>query len=208
MFLTEWFLFSIEVFFHEHSRITGLKWKGEDVSLTPHYHFHPLYRHLDISRAVTAESSPLHIGSSRTRTGNPWFPSASRALQKDVWCTMVHGTNTYKSFSFLFHDKHLYLNTLLFLGYENVYMRRCFYGWVNGTKPVEDFEGALGPPFLYCGYYVWMALKMGDMNWGGWYGWDAVCEWGVGDIWMEWRIWIGVKYRLPTMVRSFSGHWR
>ena len=43
-----------------------------------YYHFHPLHRHLDISRAITAESSPLHIASSRTRTGNFWFPSASR----------------------------------------------------------------------------------------------------------------------------------
>ena len=31
---------------------------------------HPLHRQLDISRAITAESSPLHIGSSRTWTGN------------------------------------------------------------------------------------------------------------------------------------------
>ena len=29
-------------------------------------------------RAFLAESSPLHIASSRTRTGNLWFPSASR----------------------------------------------------------------------------------------------------------------------------------
>ena len=35
--------------------------EGEDISLTPHYHFHPLHRHLDISRLITAESSPLHI---------------------------------------------------------------------------------------------------------------------------------------------------
>ena len=42
----------------------------EGISITPHYHFHPLHRHLDISRAITAESSPLHIGSSRTRPGN------------------------------------------------------------------------------------------------------------------------------------------
>ena len=34
--------------------------KGEGISLTPHYHFHPLHRQLDISRAITAESSPLH----------------------------------------------------------------------------------------------------------------------------------------------------
>ena len=72
------FFFSIWVFFHDHSRITGLQGKGESISLTPHYHFHPLHRHLDISRAITAESSPLHIASSRTRTGNLWFPRASR----------------------------------------------------------------------------------------------------------------------------------
>ena len=69
--------FSIWVFFHEHSRITGLQEKGEGISLTPHYPFHPLHKHLDISRAIAAESSPLHIGSSRTRMGNLWFPSAS-----------------------------------------------------------------------------------------------------------------------------------
>ena len=38
----------------------------------------PLHGHLDISRAIAAESSPLHIAGSRTRTGNLWFPSASR----------------------------------------------------------------------------------------------------------------------------------
>ena len=31
----------------------------------------------DISRAITSESSPLHIVSSRTQTGNFCFPSAS-----------------------------------------------------------------------------------------------------------------------------------
>ena len=36
---------------------------GGGISLTPHYHFHPLHRHLDIRRAITAESSPLHIAS-------------------------------------------------------------------------------------------------------------------------------------------------
>ena len=47
--------------------------EGGGHSLTPHYHFHPLPRHLDISRAITAGSSPLHIGSSQTWTGNLWF---------------------------------------------------------------------------------------------------------------------------------------
>ena len=64
-------------FFHNHSRVTGLQGKGDGISLTPHYHFHPLHRHLDISWVITAESSPLHIGSCRTRTRNLWFPSAS-----------------------------------------------------------------------------------------------------------------------------------
>ena len=66
------FLFSIWVFFRNHSRITGLQEKGESISLTRHYHFQPLQRHLNISQAITAESSLLHIGSSRTWTGNLW----------------------------------------------------------------------------------------------------------------------------------------
>ena len=37
----------------------------EGISLTPHYYLHLLHRHLDISRVVTTESSPLHIGSSQ-----------------------------------------------------------------------------------------------------------------------------------------------
>ena len=36
------------------------------ISLTPFYHFHPLHRHLGISRAIATESSPLHIASRRT----------------------------------------------------------------------------------------------------------------------------------------------
>ena len=50
-----------------------------DISLPPQYHFHPLHRRLEIVRANAAESSPLHVGSSWTRTGNLWFPSASRS---------------------------------------------------------------------------------------------------------------------------------
>ena len=60
------------------SRITGLQGKGEGIPLTPRYHFHPLHTRLDIGRAITAGSSPLRIRNIRTRTGNLWFPSASR----------------------------------------------------------------------------------------------------------------------------------
>ena len=51
----------------------GQQEKGEAISLTPLYHFHPLHRHLDISHAITAESSPPDIASSRTRTGTFGF---------------------------------------------------------------------------------------------------------------------------------------
>ena len=53
--------FSIWVFFHEHLQIIGQQGKGEAISLIPLYHLHLL--HLDISCAITAESS--------------WFLSAS-----------------------------------------------------------------------------------------------------------------------------------
>ena len=69
------FFFSIWVFFYEYSRITGLQGKGEGISLTPHYHFHPLHRRVNIGRVITAESSPLHTASSRNRTGNLLFPN-------------------------------------------------------------------------------------------------------------------------------------
>ena len=38
--------------------------------------------HLDISRVITAESSPLHIAGSRTRTGNLWLPSALNEFKR------------------------------------------------------------------------------------------------------------------------------
>ena len=73
------FFLSIWVSFHGHSRVTGLQEKGEDISITLHYHFHLLYRHLDVSQAIAAESSPLHIVSSRTWSRNLWFPKGSKS---------------------------------------------------------------------------------------------------------------------------------
>ena len=64
------FFFSIGVFIQEHSRITGLQRKGKGITLTPHYHFHPLHRHLEINRTITVDSSPLHIASSPIQTAH------------------------------------------------------------------------------------------------------------------------------------------
>ena len=68
-----YFFFLWGFFFHKHSQITGLPGKGEGISLILHYHFHRLRRHLDISRAITAESSPLHIASARLEPGTFGF---------------------------------------------------------------------------------------------------------------------------------------
>ena len=84
--------FSIWVFFQKHSRIIGLRGKGEGISLTHHYHFHPIHRHLDISRAITGESSPLHIVSNRTRIRNLWFSSAPNTYSIFLitfWATII-----------------------------------------------------------------------------------------------------------------------
>ena len=42
------------------------------------YHIYSLHRHLDISRTIAADSSPLHIASSWTQIGHLWFLSESR----------------------------------------------------------------------------------------------------------------------------------
>ena len=47
IYINIYIFFSIWVFFHRHSRITGLQEKGEGILLTPHYHLHPLHRHFD-----------------------------------------------------------------------------------------------------------------------------------------------------------------
>ena len=61
--------------------------KWEAISLYPFCHFHSLHqgylqlpwlhRHVDISRVIAAETSPLSEAGSRTRTGNFWFPNVS-----------------------------------------------------------------------------------------------------------------------------------
>ena len=75
--LSVYLFVSIWFFFHKHSRFPGQQENGEHISLSPLYHPHPLHSHLDISQTITAESSFLHIASSRTRTENLYFPSAS-----------------------------------------------------------------------------------------------------------------------------------
>ena len=59
--LEQQIVFSIQVFYHQHSRSTGQQGKGEATSLTHLYHFRLLHRHLGISLAIIVQSSPLSI---------------------------------------------------------------------------------------------------------------------------------------------------
>ena len=77
------YFFSIWFFSWNHSQITGLQEKEEGISITPYYHSHSLHRHLDINRAITTESSPLHIGSRGTRTRNLFYTIRHPALVLD-----------------------------------------------------------------------------------------------------------------------------
>ena len=61
---------SHQSFLHEHSWFTGQQGRGNAISLIPLYYFHPPHRHLDTSWEIAAESSPLLIASSWTRTGS------------------------------------------------------------------------------------------------------------------------------------------
>ena len=45
----------IWAFFYEHARFTWQQWKGEGISVTPLYHFQPLYRQLDNSWSIAVE---------------------------------------------------------------------------------------------------------------------------------------------------------
>ena len=71
------FVFFYQGFFSRISWFTGQQGNGEAISLTSLYHFHLLYRHLDISQIIAAESSLLRIVGSRTHTSNLWFPIGS-----------------------------------------------------------------------------------------------------------------------------------
>ena len=61
--------------------------------VTPHYNFHSLHRHLDISRAIIAGSSPPHICSSRTRTRD------SLVFERKSLTTKLRALNWFCSFT-------------------------------------------------------------------------------------------------------------
>ena len=54
------------------------------LSLTPHYHFHPLHRHLGISQVITVERLPLHIDSNR----KPYIYLCNTYIH--IYCIYIH----------------------------------------------------------------------------------------------------------------------
>ena len=55
------------------------------LSSTALYHFHLFHRHLDISQEINAESSPMHIASSRTWTRNIFISKCKLLTTKLCW---------------------------------------------------------------------------------------------------------------------------
>ena len=74
----DWFLYDNGLR-HERVNIHGSSdYRGRrKLYLTPLYHFNPFHEHLDISRAITLESTPQHVASNQIWARNFWFPSAS-----------------------------------------------------------------------------------------------------------------------------------
>ena len=66
--------------------------------VSPFYHFQPLHRYLDISRVITAESSPLHIASSRTRTEKPLVSEQWKGALKTCFTELFGGA----AYTFIF----------------------------------------------------------------------------------------------------------
>ena len=128
------FFFSIWVFFHNHSRITGLQGKGEGICLTPHYHFHQSQRHLDISRTITAESSPLHIAS---RTCNGW--TSSEYLIYVQFTSYDHGgTSEIVMFIILIVIYFVLYSLSSYFHFPNLIILHFFYSRSNVTDTGED----------------------------------------------------------------------
>ena len=65
--------FFYQGFFFRISSFTGQQGKGEAITLTPLYHFHALYRRLNTSQVIAAESLPLRIAGSQTQIRELWF---------------------------------------------------------------------------------------------------------------------------------------
>ena len=65
--------FFYQGFFFRISSFTGQQGKGEAITLTLLYHFHALYRRLNTSQVIAAESLPLRIAGSQTQIRELWF---------------------------------------------------------------------------------------------------------------------------------------
>ena len=134
------FFLSIWVFFHEHSRVTGLQEKGEGISLTPHYNFHLLYRRLGISPAITTESSPLHIASSRTQTGNLCFPKGRKSPTTKLRILYLTEHFDYETSLIKGESNNSYGGLVSFWGESVNYLRLVvFYFYISDKSFLDKF---------------------------------------------------------------------
>ena len=90
-----WYFF-IYVLFIRHSRITGQQGKDRGGILTTLHHFHPLHKHLDINRVVTAVFLPLHLFNKQTWIGNfrlSYGPLLSVTFVMILWLIVYYAPN-------------------------------------------------------------------------------------------------------------------
>ena len=147
--------FFIWVFFHEHSRFTGQQVKGEGISLTPLYQFHPLHMQLDISWTIAAESSLLHIASIRSLSY--LFVLFLKTLEKYVLHIETVSTSPSNPYKISKGCKKL--------GCKNIWLFFVTVGWMSFIKLVWDITEAryvffcqLGPLVLVNLFFVFLVI--------------------------------------------------
>ena len=104
--------------------IHGTAGKGEGIYLLPVYHFHPLHRHLDITRAITAESSPLHIAYSTLACYYAKIDHTGHAVVWNFYHSRVWDIMTELNIYFIISTQTIQVNNA-----DTTKLLHCHYCW-------------------------------------------------------------------------------
>ena len=93
LFIDAWFFFCLDFLLHDIHDSQYSRGKGR-LFLIPLYHFHPLHKNLHIRRAITTDSSFLHMANARSHrehsvSGSKSLSTKPRTLNRraltDAW---------------------------------------------------------------------------------------------------------------------------
>ena len=101
--------------------------KGEVISLALPCHFHPLHRHLDVSRAITAESSPLHIS------------YRSVKLEPGTFDFRAQVANHYATHPYIFLQNYFFFDTYKCYIFFNNNSKKLILGYANKKLDIEGY---------------------------------------------------------------------